>query len=314
MAEATRSRGAPAASGEVEAVADAGGRGARLVATGSVALSVPDTWPSEGTIGVAKVSYDPPFFAGEFAVLTALRRLPEASRDNLSHPFQFESEEVLGYPALSPGRMTMIVSGFPAQANWAQAERTHITFREHFVGGLSSQSMFAIKPSASDPHPSARQALEDAVRWTGLSNEALGGLLGASRRSVYNWLRGRAMSSQFETRALRLQAALRPLAESRAPGEIAGWLQSGARPLADLVQEERWQDIEALVQEELQPRVLEPMLSEPHDGEPESYSAETRRAVLAALRSPPPVEQRRRPDWRPREVTGTSLQPDDEAE
>lgn len=121
------------------------------------------------------------------------------------------------------------------------------------------------------------------------------------------------MSPQFEMRALRLRAAMRPLAERRAPGEIATWLQAGPTPLAELLREERWEEVEALVQQQLRPRVLEPMPAEPEEGEPEAYSAETRRAVLAALRTPPPVEQQRRPDWRPHEVTGTATLADDEA-
>jgi len=108
------------------------------------------------------------------------------------------------------------------------------------------------------------------------------------------------MSPQFEMRALRLRAALRPLAERRAPGEIGTWLQAGATPPAELLREERWEDVETLVQQELKSRVLEPMPAEPAEGEPEAYSAETRRAVLTALRTPPPVEQRPRPDWRAR--------------
>jgi len=80
------------------------------------------------------------------------------------------------------------------------------------------------------------------------------------------------------------------------------------------VQDERWEDFEALLREELLPRVAEPMAPEPEEGEPETYSAATRLAVLSALRTPPPVEQRRRPEWRPLEVTGTVPLADDEEE
>lgn len=123
------------------------------------------------------------------------------------------------------------------------------------------------------------------------------------------------MSPQFEMRALRLRAALRPLAERRAPGEIATWLRAGPAPPAELLRQERWEDVAAVVQQELEPRVLKPMPAEPEEGEPEAYSAGARRAVLAGLRTPPPVEQKRRPDWRPREVTGVlPLADNDEVE
>ncbi len=310
MAEATRSR---------DPLADPAGheadkaRAARFVPTGSSAMPIPEALPFEGTIGAAEASYA--LFA-ELAALMALRGRSESVGEGLGVPF-YMPEEVPGYRVLEGDPITRVMSVPKDLAIWGQESRSRVTGREYFgPGGRSTRTIisFVTLPSSSRPRPSGRQALEDLSQSTGLSHEALGALIGASRRSLYNWLRGRAMSPQFEMRALRLRAALRPLAERRAPGELATWLQAGATPPAQLLREERWEDVATLVQQELKPRVLEPMPAEPAEGEPEAYSAETRRAVLAGLRAPPPVEQRRRPDWTPREITGSVPLADDEAE
>jgi hypothetical protein len=238
-----------------------------------------------------------------------LRGQPESLGEDLGVSFYIGPEEVPGYRALEGDPITRVVTIPKDVAIWGQEAWPHVTVREYFgPGGRSTRTNISLVrlPSfpSSRPRPSGRQALEDLSQSTALSHEVLGALIGASRRSVYNWLRGRAMSPQFEMRAVRLRAVLRPLAERRAPGEMASWLQAGTTPPAELLREERWEDVEGLIQQELKPRVLEPMSAEPEVGEPEAYSAETRRAVLAALRTPPPIDQRRRPDWRPREVTG----------
>jgi hypothetical protein len=317
MAEATRSQIRSDEPGGRAANVAKDVRAARLMTTGSSTIPVPEAWPFEGTIGAAASSYDPPFFAGELAAILALRRWPESDQAAFDVPFYIEPKEVPGYRVLEGDPITRVVSLPKGVAIWGQESWPHLTLRQHFApGGRSSRTVISLVklPASFRLQPSGHQALEDLSRSMGLSHEALGDLIGASRRSVYNWLRGRAMSSQFETRAVRLRTVLRPLADRRAPGEIATWLQSGATPPAELLREERWGDVEALVQQELKPRVLEPMPAEPERGAAETYSATTRRAVLASLRRSPAVGQRRRPDWRPREITGTAALADDEAE
>ncbi len=300
------------AGGEADVAAGA----AQLGTIASFVAATPATWPSEATGGHEDVSFGAGVFAETLAALAALRAWPAARGHEAVLPLHVEPEEMLGYKAAPGDPVTRVVTVPEAVAMWPHEGYRPITYGGYFgAGGRTSRTI--ISSVEINPRvrllPSGREALEDVSRWTRFPHEALGALLGASRRSVYNWLRGRAMSSQFEARALRLRAALRPLAERRAPGEVAQWLEAGAVPPAELLREERWDDFEARVPDELMPRVAEPMPLEPEVGDPETYSAGARQAVLAALRTPPPVEQPRRPDWRPREVAGATPL-DDEAE
>lgn len=287
------------------------------LATGS--STVPqETVRLEGATAAA--SYVPAFFAGAaLEALSALLRRSEPDWVPRRVPlfFYIEPKEVPGYRMLDGDPITRAVSLPMDVAICGLESSSNIAWRRDRGPARDlSRTNFSVPklPSSPRPRPSGRHALEDLSRSTGLSHEALGVLIGASRRSVYNWLHGRAISPRFEARVLRLRSTLRPLAESRAPGEIATWLQAGPTPPAGLLREERWEDVEALVQQELKPRVLEPMPTDPEDGAPEAYSAATRRAVLASLRTSPSVQPRRRPNWRPREITGTLAPAEDEAE
>jgi hypothetical protein len=283
-----------------------------LIATGTFGRHPREGLPIEHT-GVVEPLYETQIFAGVIAELSSLHRADPPAKFIL--PRHFEPEAVLGYKTLPGNPITTVASAPENVMIWGQKAGTHGALREYF--GPSDRTVISlIDLPAPSRHlqPSGRRALEDVARQTGLAHEALGALLGASRRSVYNWLMGRAMSAQFEARALRLRAALRPLAERRAPGEVASWLQAGLTPPAELVKEGRWEDFEAVLREELMPRVAEPMPLEPEVGEPEAYGPEARLAVLSALRTPSPVERGRRPEWRPREVTDTVPLADNEEE
>jgi hypothetical protein len=312
MAEATRNRDPLA--GPEGFVAEA--RETRLTTTASSAMPLSNACLFEGTVGPAEASYGLLRFDAGSALMVLPGRC-EFLGEDLGGAFYIGPEEVPGYRALEGDPITRVATVPKDVAIWGQDGRPRVTVPECLrPGGRSTRTNISLVrlPSPSRPRPrrSGRQALEDLSQSTALSHEVLGSLIGASRRSVYNWLRGRVMSPQFEMRALRLREVLRPLAERRGPGEITSWLEAGATPPAELLREERWDDVEALVQQELKPRVLAPMSAEPEEGEPEVYSADTRRAVLASLRTSPPIEQRPRPDWRPREVTGAVPLADDE--
>jgi hypothetical protein len=308
MAEATTNRDPLVGPEGFDADVAAKARAISVATTTSSAMFLSAACLFEGTVGPAEASYGlPRFDAG--SALMVLPGQRESLGEDLGGALYIGPEEVPGYRALEGDPITRVVTVPKDVAIWGQDARPLVTVQEYLrpVGRSTRTNISALRlPSSSRPRPrrSGREALEHLSQSTALSHAELGTLIGASRRSVYNWLRGRVMSPKFETRALRLREVLRPLAERRGPGELASWLEAGTTTPAELLREERWDDVDALVQQELKPRVLEPMSAEPEQGEPEVYSAETRRAVLASLRTPPPIEQRLRPDWKPREVTG----------
>ncbi len=249
------------------------------------------------------------------------RHHPPQAREVEVLEFDVQPEEALGVRPrerdLATGPITMFASGniaFGSQSLRAAEDPFPFRAVESALRDRLSRTAITMEIVGQE-RPMVRsiqQALEDLVRWTGLSHEALGYLICASRRSVYNWLQGRPISAPFEARIWRVRSVLEPLAKLRSPGELAQWLEQGDESTAPLFREQRWREILARAREEMRPRVLERAAREDEPEELEEYGADVQRAVLAMLTSAPSIEQRRRPDWKPRELTGVSTADDEE--
>jgi hypothetical protein len=158
---------------------------------------------------------------------------------------------------------------------------------------------------AQGSRPPATLTLRDLMRSIGGSAELLSELLGASRRSIYNWLKGKPVRAEFATRAERLQLVLVPLREDWHPQALAEWLQAGDPSPAQLAVAQRWAELEERVRDAQRP--LQPQARQDDEdaaaGSLEPWPAEALVAVLDEFRSPPPAPGREI-SWRPRELTG----------
>jgi hypothetical protein len=154
--------------------------------------------------------------------------------------------------------------------------------------------------------------LRDLLRTTGGSAELLGETLGASRRSIYNWLKGKPVRSEFATRAERLQLLLAPLREDWHPQALSGWLQRGDPSSAELAAQERWVELEERVRDALRPLRPHEDVDESAEVRPsEPWPESAIRAALDEFNSPPPAPARKS-TWRPRELTGATPEHDEE--
>ena len=162
------------------------------------------------------------------------------------------------------------------------------------------------------PERPATLVLRDLMRWTGGSAELVAETLGVSRRSIYNWLKGRPVRPEFATRAERLQLVLAPLREDWHPEALSDWLQAGTPSPAELAGQERWAEFEERVRDALRP--LGPLRPQPDAADaarPEPWPAAALLAVLDEFNSPPPSPGRKTA-WRPRELTGSTPEPDED--
>ena len=174
--------------------------------------------------------------------------------------------------------------------------------------------MAAAAPIAEQPTTAraAHRVLRDLLRSTGGSAELVAETLGASRRSIYNWLKGKPVRSEFATRAERLQLVLAPLREDWHPEALSDWLQAGDPSPAELAAREQWVELEERVRAALQPlRPLDATDESMAAGSAEPWPASALRAVLQEFNSAPPVPARKT-GWCPRELTGSTPEPDEE--
>jgi AcrR family transcriptional regulator len=150
-------------------------------------------------------------------------------------------------------------------------------------------------------------ALRELMRVTGGSADLVAETLGASRRSVYNWLKGKPVRDEFAARATRVQHLLRPLREEWHPDALSAWLEKGDPSPAKLAAAERWLELQQLIATALRP--LSPMPEPPASDEPQAWSAEAMTSALEEFRRPMrPIERR---EWEPRELTGVSPEPEE---
>lgn len=155
--------------------------------------------------------------------------------------------------------------------------------------------------------PAATAMLRELLRWVGGSAELVAQSLGASRRSVYNWLKGKPVRAEFGARVARLQLVLEPLGEDWHPDAIAEWLRSGDPAPSELAANERWSELEERVRAAVRP--IPPQAAEKEAISDsisyETWPAEALSAALVEFNSPPPARARTT-DWQPREFTGST--------
>lgn len=153
----------------------------------------------------------------------------------------------------------------------------------------------------------ALAALGQLLEWTRTSPAELAPLLGASRRTVYNWLSRGQIGVRPASRIVRLHSLVGRLVATRDPLLVHSWLFLGDPRPADLATEERWEDLEQLAAQQLRP--LEPSIV---TGEPEELGLTDveLNAALAAFAMSSSRTHQRRAGWYPREVTG--IEPNDE--
>jgi hypothetical protein len=184
-----------------------------------------------------------------------------------------------------------------------------------FLVGPGSQDLVELRDylAPQNPQTSVAVSLRELLRWVGGSAELLAGLLGASRRSIYNWLNGKAVRGGFAARAVRLATVLEPLGEEWHSDALVAWLNDGSPVRSELARGEHWVELDEQVRQALTP-LLPQIESEAEDVafvSPEQLSNATLIAVLEEFGSPPPLPARTRDDWRPRELTGATPGPDE---
>jgi hypothetical protein len=154
--------------------------------------------------------------------------------------------------------------------------------------------------SSRDPLDELRKLLDS----TRLPVEEAAVLIGASRRSVYNWLAGRPIRDEAQARIFRFQAALAPIVQSRDPALVRDWLLRGSPEPAKLAADQRWEELDSRVSREVAPiRPTETDRSDA-DGRSHAETADVLRAALVAFATAPSSIPGQRPGWHPRELTG----------
>lgn len=151
--------------------------------------------------------------------------------------------------------------------------------------------------------------------WTLLPVEQLGDLVGASRRTIYNWFAGKPIGEDARARILRLRDLLTPVAETRDPSLVRSWLLRGDPSPATLAAQELWHELERSVAVEVSP--LQPVteFTEPLKGElAHADSPDVLRAALLAFASPPAREAKPARNWQSREVTGIAPEDTEDAD
>jgi hypothetical protein len=154
------------------------------------------------------------------------------------------------------------------------------------------------------------RALNDLAEWTRLPIEELVRLLGASRRSFYNWRSGKQVSKDFRERILNARNILEPIASTRDPILVRQWINGGSPSPASLLLDQRWHELERSVAVGVAPV---PAVQQPSTenasvtDESEAYASEVREALLAGFASAKPRTMPRRDTWYPRELTDDTL-------
>lgn len=152
------------------------------------------------------------------------------------------------------------------------------------------------------------------IEWTRLPVERLGELVGASRRTIYNWLGDRPIREEAQSRIFRLHDGIAAIAESRDPVLVRDWLLRGDPSPATLAAGERWDEFEARVREEMAPLHPIEQFPEEEDREPRAESSEVLRAALVAFSTTADRAAARRHDWMPPEITGIAREDEEDAE
>ena len=186
--------------------------------------------------------------------------------------------------------------------------RRFVVAEEDLERSLGTSPVLDVPPKPS----SARGRLGELLEWTRLSPAELAPLVGARRRTIYNWLADGAIGRSAEGRILQLHAILEPLARTHDPLLIRAWLGRGDPNPADLASAEQWVLLNAGVRQELQPLVPVEAVIHPSPYEDDAQTPTARRAALLAFAAPPARAPQPRAGWRPREATGIEADASDD--
>jgi hypothetical protein len=155
------------------------------------------------------------------------------------------------------------------------------------------------------------EALSELMSLVPLPADRLAPVLGASRRSLYNWSKGREPSAIYQSRIQRLRDVLKPLAAEWHPVRIAQWFEDGPDSPAELARRQRWDILSTLVSNAARARSMVETTVEADSKNAEAYPPDVQAAALAAFASPRELPVRR-PSWRPKETTGASMDSDED--
>jgi len=196
-----------------------------------------------------------------------------------------------------PGAEIRYAKKLPARWLW-----TPSCTKLHTSGGPPEGYAFAATQDVA-------KALNDLAEWTRLPIEDLGNLLGASRRSFYNWRAGKPVSTEYRERILHTRDILEPIASTRDAILVRQWINSGSPPPATLLREERWYELERAVAQGVAPVPLVQPSSQDASAmeQPEGYAPQVREALLAGFVSAKPRTLPKRDTWYPRELTDDSV-------
>lgn len=263
-------------------------------------------------------------------------------------PIVWEADDVEIYPQFAPTIAAEIglrlwggsvVLALPAREPLREADLVY--WAADFATGQSTLWLFETKCTATQPAehvPAWRRSLNAYVtdelarrvrqeppreahgelrllsEWTRLPVESLGELVGASRRTIYNWLAGKPIGKDAQARILRLRDLLTPVAETRDPSLVRSWLLHGDPSPASLAAHEHWRELERLVAIEVKPLQPASEIDGALEGEPAyADSPGVLTAALLAFASPPARVRQPSCDWQPREVTGIAPEDTEDA-
>jgi hypothetical protein len=184
------------------------------------------------------------------------------------------------------------------------------------IGTSPQNEAWLARGTAPPPPPSSPQAaLSDISGWTGLTISRVGALLGVARRSLYNWIEGRPISTDMQHRVQSVHSVVARVAAQYDPPATRAWLEAGEPSNFELLRDQQWALISKRLPQTGLPRATRVDESLPTDeGTDPSLPADARSALLALFAS----AGRSSPDqpgdsWVPQELTGAiPFEEDDE--
>lgn len=203
-----------------------------------------------------------------------------------------------------------------AEANLSRTDPADAAHAPAWRQVLGHQSTLQRPPTERRPafNRDVYTELRMLLEWTRLPVEQLGELLGASRRTTYNWLAGRPIRDAAKSRIFRLRDAIAEIAASRDPVLVRAWLLQGKPSPVTLALNERWTELEARVRDETSPLRPSDAMPEREGEQPRAESRDVLKATLLAFSTAPSRTVTRRPEWRPREITGIEGEDQEDAE
>jgi DNA-binding transcriptional regulator YiaG len=170
------------------------------------------------------------------------------------------------------------------------------------------------RDATSDAPPTAHAALNDIATWTRLPADELARLWNTSRRTVYNWLEGRAIREDTAEAILATHESLVHMVGSRDPYFLRRWLLAGRPSPAELIHSQDWQALRRRVKEATASvhSVADHNIQSTDRRDDAGYGADLIRSMSRAVRGIVSAPQWVAPAWTPKELTGLTI--DDDAD